>query len=123
MQYNLFIKNEDNCTAEDQIIVRVKKERLVYIPSGFAPDGDPQNSVFMIYAGRGVVEVKKFLVFDRWGESVFEGFNFQPNDPGFGWDGTLKGEKMNPAVFVYMAEIEFADGSTELYKGDVTLWR
>ena len=31
------------------------------------------------------------------------------------------GEKLNPAVFVYFAEIQFIDGETELYRGDVTL--
>jgi hypothetical protein len=30
---------------------------------------------------------------------------------------------MNPAVFVYLAEIEFLDGEVVLYKGDVTLVR
>jgi hypothetical protein len=28
---------------------------------------------------------------------------------------------MNPAVFVFSAEIEFVDGITEIYKGDVVL--
>jgi hypothetical protein len=30
---------------------------------------------------------------------------------------------MNPAVFVYYAEIEYIDGRVELFKGDVTLVR
>jgi hypothetical protein len=30
---------------------------------------------------------------------------------------------MNPAVFVYWAEIEFIDGVKKMYKGDVTLMR
>ena len=55
------------------------------------------------------------------GELVFENADFQPNDPAFGWDGFYKGKKMNPAVFVYYAEVEFIDGVVELYKGDVTI--
>ena len=52
---------------------------------------------------------------------LFQAKNFQPNDPTFGWGGLFRGELMNPAVFVYWAEIEFVDGFTVLYKGDVTL--
>jgi len=38
-------------------------------------------------------------------------------------DGMFRGEELNPAVFVYLAEIEFIDGEVILYKGDVTLMR
>lgn len=54
---------------------------------------------------------------------MFELFGFQPNDPTYGWDGTHRGELMNGGVYVYMAEIEFVDGVTELFKGDVLLMR
>jgi len=47
--------------------------------------------------------------------------NFQANDPIYGWNGKLNEEKLNPAVFVYFAEIEFKDGVKIIYKGDVTL--
>ena len=45
----------------------------------------------------------------------------QPNDITVGWDGFFRGKLMNPAVFVYFAEIEFKDGVKIIYKGDVAL--
>jgi hypothetical protein len=63
-------------------------------------------------------------VFNRWGELVHERENFQPvieNTVDYGWDGKFKGEELNPAVFVYLAEVEFIDGRVEIYKGDVSL--
>ena len=54
---------------------------------------------------------------------MFEAFNFQPNDPSQGWDGKLKGQKCNPAVYVYWAEVELFDGTRQIVKGDVTLVR
>jgi hypothetical protein len=54
---------------------------------------------------------------------VHEAYNFKPNTPSSGWDGTIRGDKASPAVFVYYAEILFKDGETILYKGDVTLVR
>ena len=54
---------------------------------------------------------------------VFERNNFNPNEPQYGWDGTHKGQPLNPDVFVYFAEVEFIDGRVEIIKGDVTLFK
>jgi gliding motility-associated-like protein len=67
--------------------------------------------------------IESFLIFDRWGTQIFEQQNFFPNDPANGWDGTYRGEKLNPAVFVYQAKVKFIDGQTLLFKGDITLIR
>jgi gliding motility-associated-like protein len=115
--------NENGCTDEDDLTVFVAKDRPVYIPNAFSPNGDGPNDKFEIYAGESVTKIKSFLVFNRWGETVFEYYNFDPNDPDGGWDGKHRGELMNPAVFVWFAEIEFVDGKTILYEGDVTLMR
>ena len=47
----------------------------------------------------------------RWirGETVHEFYKFEPNDPVAGWDGTHRGQALNPAVFFWVAEIEFID--------------
>jgi gliding motility-associated-like protein len=112
------------CTDEDDISVFIDRDRRVFIPNAFSPNGDGNNDLFMIFGDdKHVININKFIVFNRWGEVVYQGLNFKPNDPDFGWDGTLRGEVMNPAVFVYLAEIEFLDGEVVLYKGDVTLVR
>ena len=109
--------------AEDEIVVRVRKDRLIYIPNAFTPNDDGFNDLFMIHGGQGVKQIKTFRIFNRWGEILYEGYNFQPNDPDFGWNGKFKEERLNPGVFVYLAEVEFIDGRVEIYKGDVTLVR
>ena len=76
----------------------------------------------MIFSNtKSVRKVNSFLVFNRWGESVYQYFNFEPNNPAFGWDGVHRNQKLDPAVFTWFAEIEFIDGRVELFKGDVTL--
>ncbi len=52
---------------------------------------------------------------------IYAGSNFLPNDPAFGWDGTLNGKPLKPDVFVYWAEVELADGEKTFFKGEVTL--
>ncbi|RMG83739.1 MAG: hypothetical protein D6714_09230 [Bacteroidetes bacterium] len=124
MLYTVTITDENGCSDKAKVIVRVQKDQNVYIPNGFSPNGDGTNDVFMIYSdGRTVTKIRSFLIFNRWGETVFEQYEFVPNDPAYGWDGTHRGQKMNPAVFAWFALIEFVDGSVELFEGDVTLTR
>ena len=62
-------------------------------------------------------------IYDRWGSLVTQEINFQPNDATYGWDGTLEGELMNPAVFVWQIHLTYADGVEETLFGNVTLLR
>ena len=81
------------------------------------------NDVFTIYGSTDVQRVERLLVFDRWGELVYEATDFAPNDLSNGWDGSFKGKNLNPAVFVYYAEITLVNGDIVTRKGDVTLIR
>jgi len=111
------------CTATDDILVTVLKDRHVFIPNAFTPNGDGVNDGMTIFGDPSVTNIKTFILADRWGEIVFEKFNFEPNDPDLGWNGVFKGKLMNSAVFVYFAEVEFVDGAVQEFKGDFTLIR
>lgn len=120
--YTLTVINLNGCQTTANILVNVEKPRDVFIPNVFTPNDDGFNDIFYINANDLMIkQVNKFQVFTRWGELVFADAGFQPNLPDHGWDGFFKGEKLNPNVFVYYAEIEFIDGLVKVYKGDVTL--
>ena len=122
MLYLLTVTDPNSgCFLVDSILVTVDKKRNVYIPNAFSPNDDGANDFFTIYGGLGVSRIMEFKVFDRWGEMVFENYDFQPNNYKQGWDGTFKDENMNPALFVYYAKVEFKDGVTILYEGGVNL--
>ena len=122
--YRVTVIDEDGCTASTQTLVVVDKNPRIYIPNAFSPNGDGQNEAVTIFSDvSSVKQVKTFQIFSRWGEKIFENNNFQPNLEGEGWNGLFGNEKMMSGVYVYFAEIEFVDGRTELFKGDVTLLR
>jgi gliding motility-associated-like protein len=122
MLYTVTVVTENGCKDSAPIMVIVNKTSGVYVPNAFSPNGDGPNDKFFIFSDPESVEkINSFLVFDRWGEMVFQYYNFQPNDPGYGWDGTHKGSKLDPAVFTWFAEVEYKDGRTEIFKGDVVL--
>jgi hypothetical protein len=123
-RYRVTVIDSNGCKAADDRLVIVDKTRHVYIPNIFNPEASDNNSLFMIFGDEDqIVKIKSFQVFDRWGGLVHEYYDFKPNDISSGWNGTIRGDKATPAVFVYYAEIEFIDGEVILYKGDVTLFR
>ena len=119
--YIVKITNIFGCSATDSISFKTFCESAqVYIPNAFTPDGDGSNDILMVRA-KGISAVKHFRVFNRWGEVVFERNNFQPNDPGFAWDGRIRGVAGGPGVYVYTAEVICDNGKTYTYKGNVSL--
>jgi len=122
--YTVFVEDEQGCTDSDVIIINLIKPRQFFIPNVFSPvNDDGNNDIFMIFGGPEVREIITFQVYDRWGNLVYENSNFQPNNPAFGWDGTLDGRMMNAAVFAYYVKIAFTDGWIEDVKGEVILMR
>ena len=119
-QIGVTIKDEQGCAATDRINVILDKRRHVFIPNILLP-GSSENGFVTIYGGQDVVEIESFQIYDRWGERVFEAFNFQPE--GEKWEGKYRGEDVTPAVYVYYAVIKFIDGESEVFTGDITVYR
>ena len=96
----------------------------IFVPDAFSPNGDGINDIFLVHAGHnGIEAIRSLKVFSRWGESVYERFDFPPNDPQYGWDGSHRGQLVGPAVFVWFAEVELINGDVKLIKGEVTVMR
>jgi len=116
--YVLQATDTNGCTGYDTVVVTVIPIHTVFIPNAFTPNGDGNNDYFNVFGDLNLVQLLQTRIFDRWGELVFES-----NDVNFKWDGTYKGQKMNPQVLVYEIHAVFLDGFTELFKGTVTLVR
>lgn len=121
--YSATITDTNGCITSDLVTIIVQKNRAVFVPNIFSPNNDGLNDQLIIFAGGEVESVLTWQIFDRWGELIFKGSNFQPNDPVHGWDGKFRGVPCNSSVFTWVAEISFKDGAVILFKGDVTLIR
>lgn len=114
----------NGCTTEGNLLVSVNRKRRVFVPNVIHLDAnDPANALAMIYGGPDVARIKHWVVYNRWGERVFEARDFAPNDANFSWDGRIRNQKGHNDVYVWTAEIEFIDGETERFNGDITLIR
>jgi gliding motility-associated-like protein len=121
--YRLIVQNEYACTTTGMVNIKIFSGGRVNIPNGFSPNGDGHNEVFYILGGQEVKMLKEFSIFNRWGQKVFQVNNAEANDPRFGWNGLLNGKPADPGTYVYFVTIVFADGTTQPFKGTVTLIR
>ncbi len=115
--------DENGCESSDVLLLSIDKERNVYIPSAFSPNGDGQNDRFTIYGGNGIAEIEYLQIFNRWGALVFEQKEFPPNAEPLGWDGSFKGDPAESGVYIYQMKVIFVDGFEIFYRGDVTIVR
>ncbi len=124
-EYTLTITDVNGCTATGSVLVEVDKNRNVYIPNAFSPNGDGPNDEFRVFACLGVQAINYVRIFDRWGNFLYEQQSIAPDCIGGSrlWDGRIKDKPAGQGVYIYMVEVQFLDGITLLYRGDVTLIR
>lgn len=121
--YTVRVVDENGCESISYIRVAVRTPDL-WVPNVFSPNGDVLNDLVWVHGPeRDVFVVRKFLIFDRWGNQVFANSDFKPNDPAQGWDGSFKGENCLPGVYVYWLEAQSLNGIIIQLEGDITLIR
>lgn len=121
--YTLEVRNAQGCRARDQVRLFVRPDRAIYFPTGFSPNGDQTNDVWMIYGGSGVERIEELHIYNRWGESVFSAFDFPTDTAAYGWDGTHRAQAAAPAVYAFYALVRYNDGKRIVHKGEITLVR
>ena len=120
-EYTVEVRNAGGCKTRDRVTVFVICNGTnVFIPNTFSPNGDGNNDIFYP-RGTGLFTIKALRVFNRWGEVVYEKDGFLPNDPAAGWNGTYKGVKQNPDVYVYTVDILCDNNTVLTLKGNVAL--
>jgi len=113
--YYLYVIDEFVQESYDTVTVEVMYCDI-FIPNIFSPNGDGQNDVLYV-RGQGIEQLT-FVVYNRWGQKVFE-----TKDPNHGWDGTINGKPAETGVYVYHVNAVLHDGMTVSRHGNVTLVR
>lgn len=120
-EIQVLLEDVYGCTAEAVLRLMVEINPQIFIPNVFSPNGDGINDLFFPNAGPTVVNIPEMLIFDRWGNLLYEQQNFPPNSPQMGWNGRYKGETLDSAVFAYLIKVELVTGDIITLTGDVTL--
>ncbi len=121
--YRITVKTEFGCLATDTVRIMVFCDNSqVYLPNTFTPDGNGVNDVFYP-RGRGLSNIARFRIYNRWGELVFERANIAVDDKANGWDGKKAGHILSPDIYVYTIEATCDTGEPLKWQGDVMLLR
>ncbi|HSY77725.1 MAG TPA: gliding motility-associated C-terminal domain-containing protein, partial [Bacteroidia bacterium] len=115
--YYVIITDSGGCTKMDSVVIIVDKNcGAVFVPEAFSPNGDGQNDV--LYVRGDCIKTMDFVVFDRWGNKVFESM-----DVSNGWDGKYNGQPMNAGTYVYYLHALNIYNADFTQKGNITLVR
>ena len=121
--YEIAIATVDDCRDTARLVLTLGTDFGLYAPTAFSPDGDGVNDGFTVFAAEEGAVVESLEVFTRWGERIFTAEEFRPNDPMLGWDGRIRGQDANAAVFAYVARVRFFRGEVRSLTGEVVLMR
>jgi gliding motility-associated-like protein len=90
-EVQLMVANFSGCTDTVSLYVEVRAEMSFYMPNCFTPNGDGTNEVFSAY-GRGIKEYH-LMIFDRWGDLIWQTQDIQEGWNGIANDGVLMSQQ------------------------------
>ena len=116
------VASDGNCYDTSTQVIQCKEETIFYVPNTFTPDGDEFNNTFfpVFYSGYDPFNFE-MLIFNRWGELIFETHNTE-----IGWDGTYSNGNTDCQDDVYTWKISYKIRQTDekhVVVGHVTLLR
>jgi gliding motility-associated-like protein len=109
-----YMENIYGCKDTARRTVVIDPVFAIWIPNVFTPDGDGINDLFFS-KGFGILELQT-LIFDRWGELLFEGYALNSQ-----WGGYYKGVEVQEDVYVYKIRARDVFNEWHEFIGRVTL--
>ena len=114
--YTVFGTSLNGCTDSDEVVVTVNDEEFVFLPTAFSPNGDGTNDLYIPKYNPNF-HFEKLVIFNRWGEQIFE-----TNDPTLFWDGHIKNGIAPLGTYAVMVK-GTVDGSSKIIKKNLTVLR
>lgn len=98
----LIATNEFGCNDSTFENITIVPELTFYAPNAFTPNNDGRNDLFSPQGTGFKLDSYKLMIFDRWGNLIFETTDYQK-----GWNGNVN---ETPAqIDTYVWEVEYRD--------------
>ncbi len=104
---------EQDANLADNVSTDTKNILGLSIPNVFTPNGDGMNDTFTI-VGLNIYPENEILIFNRWGNSVFQEKNYHNEWTGPG---------LSEGTYFYILKVKSTAGEWEDYHGYLTLLR
>lgn len=121
-EIELIAISQYGCTDTTISNIEVREDLIFYVPNTFTPDGNSYNETFQPVFTSGFDPMNyNLLIFNRWGEIVFES-----NNAEIGWDGSYGSSPEIVKDGTYIWKISFGtkySDEKKVHTGHVTLLR
>jgi len=106
---------DGHCKNSDNLRVEIYD---VIVPNAITPNGDGFNDTFKPQVdGWSGINTHTMMVFNRWGEKVWETTDFES-----GWDGKSNGKYVSAGTYFWILEVQYGnDNISKTYKGSLTV--
>jgi len=115
--YSVFASNECGTDSATFEVYQIICECDIFIPNTFTPNDNNTNETFRIVS-ICPLELFELVVFNRWGEIIFES-----NDVNVYWDGMYLGLPVKDGTYVWKLKYKFIEGSTQSISGHINVLR
>ncbi|HNW90292.1 MAG TPA: PKD domain-containing protein [Bacteroidales bacterium] len=112
-QYDVWLVavSPDGCIDSISLPVKVIELFNYYIPNTITPNADGMNDVFYPFSASEMYFT--LSIYDRWGIEIFVGKEQE------GWDGTYKGEVVEPGIYAWCMNYSFGKYQLQIAYGHV----
>lgn len=118
IEYLIRLTNQFGCPVVDTQLVRVFGKGDIYVPNAFTPDRSGNANDYMYPILVGMIELRYFRIFDRWGRLMFETNRARP-----GWNGIFNGKPQPMDTYTWTVEAVDIDGRVITRTGNCVLIR
>jgi gliding motility-associated-like protein len=112
----------EGCSSNDSINISYFTQRCdceMLIPNAFSPNNDGRNDEFKYIVNEEDIELREFLIYNRWGQIAFQAQNKFDQ-----WNGNFRGVAADNGVYYYRIRYLCAlTGKEIIRQGDIFLMR
>ncbi|MFK7799678.1 MAG: T9SS type B sorting domain-containing protein [Aureispira sp.] len=116
-QFLLTATSADGCVDTASLFLTIEVDPFLGMPTAFSPNGDDVNDYYRP-ANINPQFVKAFRIYNRWGQLLYDGTDFENQ-----WDGTFQGTAQPTEVYIYYIEYQEPGQDARQLRGEFTLLR
>jgi len=116
-EYQIRIRLASGCIVTDTVLVMLHGTGDIFVPRAWSPNLDGHND-YLYPILVGMMELKMFRIFNRWGQLMFE-----TREPKKGWNGIFNNTSQPNDTYTWTVEALYPDGKTVRRSGNAVLIR
>ena len=119
--FTIKVTSDSGCISTDNVILAIEcNNAYLMMPGAFTPNNDGLNDIYYPLAN-GIKRIKRFAIYNKNSQLLFEQKEFLPNNKSYGWDGKYLNSRQPIGAYVYIIEAVCELEQTTVKKGSFML--